>query len=50
MYSRCYAIDEYIMMLRNTVSRQQIGKHIPAATDTHITIALLFYSARPNWL
>jgi hypothetical protein len=34
MYSRCYAIGEYTM----AVSEQRLGKHVPAETNTHVTI------------
>jgi hypothetical protein len=31
------------------VSRQRIGKHVPAATNTHATIELLLETVFPPW-
>jgi hypothetical protein len=51
MYSRCYAIDEYT----TTVSEERLGKHVPAETNTHVTVDLLwkrgvFYVVRGEML
>jgi hypothetical protein len=38
MYSRYYAIGKYT----TTVSEQRLGKHVPAETNMHVTIDLLW--------
>jgi hypothetical protein len=38
MHRHCYATGEYTM----TVSEQQLGKHVPVETNTHITVDLLW--------
>jgi hypothetical protein len=45
MYSRCYEIDEDT----RTVSEQRLRKHVPAETNTHVTIDLLWNGVLSMW-
>jgi hypothetical protein len=41
VYIRCYAIGEKNDGVMQPVSRQRIGKHVPAVTNTNTTMELL---------